>query len=70
MDTRNEYRVVPSIRYNGQWIAEFRAPRFRFGRQVGWRDWEVIDFFGTEEIAEEMCRRHAGEGTKLLGRLP
>lgn len=72
MDTRNEYRISPSIAYEGQWVAEFRFERRAgiFSRRVEWSEWKAIDYSSSPERAEAMCRRHAGEGTKYLGRLP
>lgn len=70
MDKRNEYRVKPSVTDENGWLAEFRAPRIWFGRQFGWHEWEAFAFCGSVDAGEAVCRRHTGEGTKYLGRLP
>lgn len=76
IDIRCEYRVRPAL--NGYWHAEYREPRI-FWQRVGgigrafhrdWTEWKFIDHCSSLESAEAECRRHAGEGTKYLGRLP
>jgi hypothetical protein len=65
MDKRKEYRVRPSL-ISSAWYAEVRAA-FPF-RVFGWS--RIGDYYDNSKLAEAACRKHAGEGTKYLGRLP
>jgi hypothetical protein len=63
MDTRNEYRIVPTEYESCPWLLEFRywwSP---------WK-WRYIGMFKDEEASLARAKIHAGEGTKYLGRLP
>ena len=73
MDKRNEYRVVPNYFSPDRWEAQYRQIIFQlraFGGGWQWTEWESLSAFPSPEEAEACCRRHAGEGTKYLGRLP
>lgn len=69
MDKRNEYRIRPSRSSLGAWVAEFRRPRL-FGLWTGWHTIDVFYGESAKQLAERICRAHAGEGTVNLGRLP